>query len=126
MSDFKTLVENYRTCYKTWRELVDKERDIRQDIIDEHDGKEPDDLRALLDEEVEDSGLRESQQEALAALKESERAIFLFNFEHVTDPELLRELEHLSQDYAARITWLQQYLEPLEALGEQAEAEDEE
>lgn len=111
--EMKKLIEDYSLKHKKWRELVDSEVEIRQEIIDKHgkDGREPEGLRELLDEEVVKRGLRQEEVEALDNLKEAERKLFNYNFDNCKDPELKAELEHLAIDYAARITWLTQFLE---------------
>ncbi len=118
------LVERYRVAYKNWRALVKEEREMRQNLIKDTEGNEPENLRDLLEEEVAKTGLRARQQAALSETKEAERLLFNFNVDHCEDPELKAELEHLAQDYAARITWLKQFLEEVEEE-EEEEAFDE-
>ncbi|MDO5015529.1 MAG: hypothetical protein Q4E09_00720 [Eubacteriales bacterium] len=119
--ELQELIEKYRQKNELWQDLVEKEKAVREELVEKNDGDEPEDLRSLLDEAVEKSGLRKAQQEALAELKKAEQKLFAFNVDHCTDPDLKQELEHLAQDYAARITWLKQFLEPLDVLKEKSQ-----
>ncbi|MDD7400892.1 MAG: hypothetical protein SPK23_08165 [Eubacteriales bacterium] len=116
------LIKDYSVKFRAWQDLLSQERIVRADIITDADekGEEPENLRDLLEEKVENSGLREQQMATLTDLKEAERKLFAFNFEHCEDPVLLSELEHLAQDYAARITWLQQFLDVYDKMLEEA------
>ncbi|MDO5033695.1 MAG: hypothetical protein Q4D97_02540 [Eubacteriales bacterium] len=120
------LIKDYSEKFRAWQDLLSQERIVRADIISDADdkGEEPDNLRDLLEETVENSGLREQQVATLTALKEAERKLFAFNFEHCEDPILLGELEHLAQDYAARITWLQQFLEVYDKISGEENSEN--
>ena len=109
----KELVQQYRKTEEVWRNLLEKESDKRDDLISKSDadeGDEPANLREVLDDYADKSGLRDKQRDALIELKEAERKLFAWQLDHTEDPQMREELGHLAQDYAGRITWLRQLL----------------
>lgn len=111
MQQVQTLIKNYQESYKKWDELLEEERQKREELIENTatPSEEPEDLREQLDSYCEKSGLRERQSAALQTLKDAEAALFEYQLENCA-PAMQDDLRHLARDYAGRITWLKQFL----------------